>query len=221
MDSTSDQSKPWSNVQAYSLAVICMLVGVVVGYLLHAPSQTVRAKSAMGAPAPGASPQMSGGTPNPEQMKQMGDKMAEPMLAALAKDPNNADLLAQIGSVYFRAQQFPTAIEYYQRAVNVKPTAPLLVALSNSYHYAGLDERAIATLNRALEVDPKWGDALFNLGMLKWQVENNPQAAIETWQRMLKLNPDHPRRAYVESMIARAKQHQNLPAGAKTNKPAL
>jgi tetratricopeptide (TPR) repeat protein len=72
---------------------------------------------------------------------------------------NNADLLAQIGSVYFRARQFPTAIEYYQRAVNVKPTAPLLVSLSNSYHYAGLDDRVIATLNRALEVDPKWGDA--------------------------------------------------------------
>jgi cytochrome c-type biogenesis protein CcmH/NrfG len=143
------------------------------------------------------------------------------MLAALAKDPNNPDLLAQIGSVYFRAQQFPTAIEYFQRAVTVKPTAPLLVSLSNSYHYAGLDGQAIATLNRALEVDPKWGDALFNLGMLKWQVENNPQAAVETWQRMLKLNPGHPRRAYVESMIARAKQHQNIPPSAKTNKPAM
>ena len=35
----SDQdSKFWSNAQTYSMAVICMILGIAAGYLLHAPA---------------------------------------------------------------------------------------------------------------------------------------------------------------------------------------
>jgi cytochrome c-type biogenesis protein CcmH/NrfG len=151
----------------------------------------------------------------------MADKQAEPLLAALQKDPNNPELLAQLGSVYLRAQQFPTATDYYEHATKIKPTAEGFVSLSNAYHYAGQDERAFVTLNQALQIDPKSANALFNLGMLSWRVKNDPQAAIEAWQRLLKTNPQHPRRAEVESLIAKAKQHLNMPAGTKTDKPAM
>jgi cytochrome c-type biogenesis protein CcmH/NrfG len=217
MESTTEQSKLWSDTQAYVLAVVCLVLGIVAGYLLHAPKQVA-------ADVPPASPGMSGmqgRMPTPDQMKHMGDKMAEPILAELQKDPNNADLLAKAGSVYFRAQQFPASAEYYERAAKAKPAAETFVSLSNALHYAGSDDRALEALNRALQLDPESPNALFNLGMLKWQAKNDPNGAVEAWQRLLKANPDHPRRAQVEEMIARAKQHMNLPPGAKTNKPAM
>jgi cytochrome c-type biogenesis protein CcmH/NrfG len=210
----------WTNKQAYALAVICLLVGIPVGYLLGGPSTRAANPAVQNAlrPAPGVAP---GDQVTPAQLKHMADVQAEPLLATLQKDPNNADLLAQIGSLYFRTQQFPIAVEYYSRAAKIKPTAEVLVSLSNSYHYAGSDDLAMEALNRALQIDPKSADALFNLGMLKWQVKNDPEGAVQAWQRLLETNPNHPRRAEVESMIARAKQHMNLPANAKTDKPIM
>jgi cytochrome c-type biogenesis protein CcmH/NrfG len=218
-------SATWTATQTYVTATLCLLIGLVVGYLLRGSATASSMRSAETRPATS----MQVGNPGtadasqvtPDQLKRMGDKQAEPLLPELQKDPNNADLLAQIATAYFRARQFPMAAEYYERAARIEPTSEVLVSLSNSYHYAGSDDRAIETLNRALRVDPKSANALFNLGMLKWQAKNDPKGAIDTWQQLLKSNPNHPRRAQVEGMIAKAKQHMNMPAGTKTDKPAM
>jgi cytochrome c-type biogenesis protein CcmH/NrfG len=223
--------RAWTTTQTYVMAVVCLLIGIAAGYLARGSARPVNISSTptgtpsavqastSGAGAMGGAGAMSQVTP--DQLRHMADKQAEPLLAALQKDPNNAVLLAQLGSVYFRAQQFPEARQYFERSVRIKANAEVLVSLANTYHYGGSDDQAIATLNRALEVDPKSPNALFNLGMLQWQVKSNPEAAIADWQLLLKTNPNHPRRADVENMIARAKQHMNMPAGTKTNKPAM
>lgn len=207
----------WTSTQAYAFAAICLVVGIACGYLLHGPG-----KSALTAPVvrqqtaeQQAMPQTVA-MPTPDQMKHMGDKMAEPVLADLQKDPNNAELLAKVASIYFRAGQFPLAVENYEKSVKIKPTAEGFVSLSNSYHYAGNDDRAFESLDRALKLDPKSPNALFNLGMLKWQVKNDPKGAIAAWEQLLKTNPNHPRKAQVEGMIEKAKKHLTI---AATDKP--
>jgi cytochrome c-type biogenesis protein CcmH/NrfG len=214
MDSTNEQSKLWSNTQAYAMAVVCLLLGVVSGYLLNPPRRT----TASVPPAPQAVG-TANAPPTPEQIKHMGDKIAAPLLASLQKDPNNADLLDQLGSVYFRTSQFPLAVDYYARSAKAKPNADTFVSLSNAQFYAGSADQAIDTLNQALKLDPKSASALFNLGMLRWQSKNDPKGAIEAWQQLLKTNPNHPRRAQVEEMIAKAREHAKMPAPAKSNKP--
>lgn len=216
MDTKDEQPRLWSNAQTYGMAIVCMVIGLVSGYLLHPPKQAVANQQ----PQPSQTA-MSGAAPTPDQMKHMADKAAEPLLASLKKDPNNADLLAQLGSLYFRTQQFAEAVDYYGRSTQAKPNAEVLVSLANAYHYAGTDDKAIDSLNRALEVDPKSANALFNLGILKWQVNNDPKGAIDAWQRLLKANPKHPRRAQVESMIAKAKKHMNMPATTKSETPGM
>jgi cytochrome c-type biogenesis protein CcmH/NrfG len=214
----SEESKPWSNLQAYGFALVCLLVGYAVGYLLHprkpalanAPQTAIRAMNGM-----------PSSMPSPEQLKQMADKQLEPMLAALQKDPSNPDLLAQIATVYLHTQQFAAAVDYYGRAVKVKPTADGYVKLGGAYLRAGSPDQTLDALNHALQLDPKSADALFNLGMLKWRVKNDPKGAVDAWQRLIKANPNFPRRAEVEQMIAQAKQHMNMPAGAKTDKPPM
>ena len=227
--------------QAYAMAIVCLFIGIAVGYLLRGSSKagsipTKQAGAAVAAPSlPAAAPTPAAATSmpaaatptvsnmgqvTPDQLKHMGDKQAEAMLAELRKDPKNPALLVQIGTVYFRTQQFSQAAEYYERAAKIKPSPELFVSLGNSYHYAKSDDRAIEALNHALKLDPKSANALFNLGVLKWETKNDPKSAIECWQRLLKIYPNHPRRTEVESMIARAKQHMNLADNGKTDKPA-
>ncbi|MGE5113028.1 MAG: tetratricopeptide repeat protein [Acidobacteriaceae bacterium] len=207
----------WTSTQAYAFAAICLLVGIACGYLLHGPAKPERAAPVVAQQAAEQQAmQQAVAMPTPDQMKHMGDKMAEPVLADLQKDPNNSELLAKVASIYFRAGQFPLAVENYEKSVKIKPTAAGFVSLSNSYHYAGNDDKAFESLDRALKLDPKSPNALFNLGMLKWQVKNDPKGAIAAWEQLLKANPNHPRRAQVEGMIEKAKKHLTI---AVTDKP--
>jgi tetratricopeptide (TPR) repeat protein len=200
------RSAGWRSTEAYGLAAVCLGAGLVFGYLLHGPSKAttgVRVEAASQAEA-----QPAAAMPSPEHIKQMGDKMAEPLLKDLKSNENNAETLAKLASVYFRSGQYPLAIEYFEKSLKAKPSVDGYVALSNTYHYTGDDEKAIKALNQALAIDPKSANALFNLGMLDWKVKKDPKAAVEAWQQLLKANPKHPKRAQVESLIAKVQSSE-------------
>lgn len=227
---TQSGGKPWTSAQAYVMAVICLLIGIAAGYLMRGSSRpaaavAVQTQATPANVAPAVPAEATSGDTTaqvtPQQLRQMTDKQAAPLLAALQKNPQSPELLAQAGDLYFRGQQFITAADYYARSAKLKPNADVLVSLANSYHYAGTDEQAIAALNAALKLDPKSANALFNLGMLEWQAKHDPKSAIADWQLLLKTNPNHPRRAQVEEMIARAKQHMNMAAGSQSGKSPM
>jgi cytochrome c-type biogenesis protein CcmH/NrfG len=205
-----NQSAPstWSNVQAYGMAAVCLLLGLAAGYFMRG-SQPASTASTASAPQQDAQHASEAGNMQvtPEAMKHMADKQAEPLLAKLEKNRNDAALLAQIGRTYLSAQQFQTAAEYYERSVKIKPDAGVLTTLGGVYHFEGADAKALEAWNRALQIDPGNPDALFNSGMVKWQAEGDPKAAIAAWTKLLKANPNHPQRKQVEEMIARAKAH--------------
>lgn len=217
----SDQDqKFWNNAQAYGMAVICLLLGIAAGYLLHAPAvaSPTLSMSQVSAPAsPAAAPQM----PSAADMKRMADKQVAPLLADLEKRPNDADLLAKIAHAYMAAQQFQSAQQYYEKSVAVKPNVDVLNELAFVYVKLGDLDHGIATLNKALTVDPKNPQLLYNLGYFEWKGKADPKAAIAAWQAFLKADPHSPKKAQVEQMLAQAKKHLSIPPGTKTEKPAM
>jgi cytochrome c-type biogenesis protein CcmH/NrfG len=216
---SQQEPKFWNNTQAYGMAVICLLLGVAAGYLLHAPavaSPSLPATEVV-APAASAAPQM----PSAADMKRMADKQVAPLLEQLQKNPKDKQLLAKIGQAYMAAQQFQSAQQYYEQSVTVKPQPEVLNELAFVYVKLGDLDRAIATLNKAVAIDPKNVHALFNLGYFEWKGKADPKAAIAAWETLLKVAPDNPKRADVEKMIAQAKKHLSIPAGTKTERPAM
>ncbi len=214
-------SASWTSIQAYVLATICLVVGIAVGYLLRGSAGSDSKPQPNAAPAASASVPAMGGQPTPEQLKHMADKQAEPLLAQLQNSPNDAKLLAQAGNVYYDAQQFRTAIEYYDRALRVEPKdANIRTDMGTAYFYLGDSDRAIQEFQTALKDDPKHGQTMFNMGMVQWQGKGDAPAAVATWERLLKTVPDYPERARVEEMLAKAKQHSSIKPGTKTAKPA-
>lgn len=213
----------WTSTQAYVLSVICLLVGVAVGYLVRgsAPTQSTEASAATQTQPGGPMAAMANTQqPTPEELRRMADTQARPLLAQLKAEPNNAQLLYKIGNLYYDAQQYPEAVNYYESSLKIDPKATdVRTDLGTAYHLVGQPDKAIQEFEDVLKIDNKYANALFNEGMVKWQDKMDINGAVSSWKRLLATNPDYPQKDKVQQLISQAEQHQNLKAGIKTDKP--
>ena len=211
----STSSSSWNSTQAYTLSVICLVVGLAGGWFIRGSQGATaveKASTASAATSAGANSQ-----PTPEQIKHMADKQAEPLLAQLQTDSNNPDLLAKIGNIYYDTQQFPPAIEYYQRSLKNRPgDASVRTDMATAYWYAGNPDTAITEFKRALADEPNKPNTLFNMGVVQWQGKMDIPGAIATWQKLLDTNPDYQGKDKVVELMAQVKKHAGLKPGAQT-----
>jgi cytochrome c-type biogenesis protein CcmH/NrfG len=208
MECNESTAKSWRTTKVYGLVVICLLVAGSIGYLARASFRASAVKPQVARPAVAHDSDVK---ITSDQLKQMADKQADPLLARLRQSPGDSFLLAEIGKIYFQTRQFAMAAKYYEDSVRVKPDAAILVKLGGAYHFGGDDEKAIGAWNHALHLDPNNPDALFNIGFVKWQAQGDRKAAIASWQKLLKTNPNHPKRAQVEALLFQAKKHSEAP----------
>ena len=155
------KSENWTSTQAYVISVICLLVGVAFGYLLRgsAPSPVAAVAQAQGqlggngaSAAGGVSANGGAQQPTPEELRQMADTQAQPLLAELKTEPNNAQLLYKIGNLYYDAQQYPEAVKYYDSSLKVDPKATdVRTDLGTAYHLMGQADQAIKRVRRCAE----------------------------------------------------------------------
>jgi len=159
----------------------------------------------MTATSPAPTPQQM---PTLDDMKRMADKQVEPLLEKLKGDPNNADLLNQVATVYRMTHQFDTAATYYQKALQVNPkNVGARTDLASCLFYEGDADGAIAQLEKSLTYEPKHAGTLLNLGVIRWKGKNDATGAIATWQKLLQYYPNFEKKALVEKLIADAKAH--------------
>jgi tetratricopeptide (TPR) repeat protein len=211
----------WTDVQAYTMAVICLLLGVAGGWLLRgSQSPAVSAVAAASAPAPNGMSGAMGGAmnsqPSAEQLRQMADAQAAPLIEKLKLDSKNPDLIVNIGNSYYDAQQYPVAVDYYGRALEIKPSeASVRTDMATAYWYMGDTDRAIAEFNQALSYEPNKANALFNLGLVKWRGKMDVNGAVADWEKLLATNPHYEGKDKVEQLIAEAKKHAGVKPGTK------
>jgi len=143
--------------------------------------------------------------PTLAEMNQIADKHAGPLLEKLKTDPNNTDLLLQVGAIYHSAHRFKEASVYYGKAVQIDPKNVMFRnKLASSQFRNGDVDGAIAQLNHALSYDPNDANSLFNLGTIKLQGKQDSKGALAAWRHLLKSNPQlsSDRRAMVEKLMA-------------------
>jgi cytochrome c-type biogenesis protein CcmH/NrfG len=190
-----------------------LLIGVLGGWLFRGSQSPPAVSESSTALAAG----MDTTQPSPDQMKQMADVQAASLLEKLKSDPENASLLANIGNIYYDTQQYPTAIEYYQRVLKVQPAdTGVRTDMATAYFYTGDADTAIAQFNKALSYEPNKSSTLFNLGIVKWQGKMDIAGAVAAWQKLLATNPNYEHKDKIEELIAQAKKH----AGVKPGTPA-
>ena len=204
-------SSAWSSVQAYSLAVVCLLLGVAVGYFLRgsaAPAVTAAAAETAQAPAgmtPGQIPGVGGsGAMTP----QMIDQSAQPMIEALKQNPNDVATLAKLGNLYYDSQLYQKAIEYYGQILKIQPeNVDVRTDMGTAMFYLGDTDGALKEFDRSLSYNPAHPGTLFNMGVVKWQGKKDPAGAIKAWETLLSKNPNYPEKDKVQQLITHAKDH--------------
>ena len=206
-------------MQAYTLAVITLVIGIAVGYFARgsapatAAPEVAQSAPATAAPAdgagmsagqlPGIGPQQQGGT-SPEMLAQA----AEPLLAKLKANPKDSETLRQLGNIYYDGQAYPQAIDYYSKALEIDPKNPdVITDLGTAYWYTGDPDKAIDEFNKSLAIRPNHPGTMFNLGIVKWQGKKDPAGAVLVWEQLLKTNPNYDQKDQVQMLIERAKMH--------------
>jgi len=214
----------WPVTHVIALSAVCLVVGLVLGYLLRgsAPAASTAKLAAPGMAAPDTAATMPasmphGTAPHPaatlDDMKRMADKKAEPLLAKLKTDPNNAETLNQLGILYRATHQFKEAQGYYEKALQADPkNVNVRTDLASCLYYTGDVDGAIAQLQKSLSYDPKHAGALMNLGIIEWKGKNDVNGAIAAWQTLLKLNPNFPQKEVIEHLITQAQQQSSANA---------
>jgi cytochrome c-type biogenesis protein CcmH/NrfG len=207
---------------SYVIAVICLGLGICIGYLIRGgPASQPAAATAATQAAPPAGMGAMQQQPTPDQMKQMANKQAEPLLASLKQNPNDSEALYKVGNIYYDTRQFPDAVKYYEESLKLRPDATdVRTDMATAYYFMGDPDHAITEFDEVLKQNPTHANALFNEGMVKWEGKGDIAGAILAWKKLVATNPDYPKREQVENLIAKAEAHTKMAPGTKTNKPA-
>jgi len=208
----------WTPERAILLAGACLMLGIAGGWCIprlqigsqHPPIAGAANTATISTPQ-GTKTSPAPAVPTPAQMQELADAQAAPLLDKLKSDPGNPDLLTSIGNLYYDAQRYPVAVDYYARALKARPSdAAVRTDMGTAYWYMGNAVAAIVEFDKALVYEPNNPNTLFNRGLVKWKGKTDGAGALADWEKLLAINPDYKGKEQVKQMIAEVKQHTAL-----------
>jgi len=198
--------RQWTSRQALILATLCLALGIAAGWVIRGFQGTASPQTAIpkqASPVSAADAQQQTGA----QLRQMADAQAAPLFAKLRSNPNDSDAVIAVGNLYYDAQQYPIAVDYYRRALQARPSdSSVRTDMATAYWYLGNVDQAIAEFNKALAYAPTNPNTLFNLGLVKWQAKHDGAGAIADWQKLLNANPEYEQKDKVLQMLSEVKR---------------
>jgi len=136
------------------------------------------------------------------------DDIQKAMPEILKRAPANPDIVAQLANVFLQAGMVGDASELLKLAqTRLKPTASLLTAQAQVQMRSGQKDEAVATLKRALEMDPDYPDALWGAARLAGS-SGDWTEAVALLKRMERVAP--PRLEVLQNLVFAAMQVNDL-----------
>jgi len=137
------------------------LLGLTLGSFVIGPkiaaSKLAGAPVVESTPAETPPPTATGGSPMAGVMQQLAT-----LKAAIAKNPNDADALAQLGDMYMQAAKYPQAAEYLERALAIHDDAAVRMDLGICYKQMNQPDRALTEFQHSATMAPEQWQPLFN-----------------------------------------------------------
>jgi tetratricopeptide (TPR) repeat protein len=107
------------------------------------------------------------------------------------KNPKSLSAWLELGNLYFDTQKYQDAIRAYTKYLNLNPNNPdVWTDLGVMYRRNGNPSEAVSSFDKAIELNPKHEQAYFNKGIVQFYDLGNRDAAMQTWQELIKINPN-------------------------------
>src|SRR5580765_2329594 len=193
------------------------LFGLIAGWILGAEQASVRPQSVA---APAAESQPAGQTA--QAAPQLDQAEVDRLLKVAAADPTNASPRAALGNLYFDAERYKEATEWYEAALKLEPNnADVSTDLGVGYYYLNQPDRALAQFDHSLQIDSKHTKTLLNVGIVRAFGKQDLAGAAKAWEQVLALAPTSPEgQAAKRALDAMKGAHPNLPGGSTPATPA-
>ena len=183
---------------AFLFMAIAFVAGIVVGVIA-----AVFYEEKMPVPPPSIKPSQS--SPAPAVTADI-QKQISMLQGILKEDPKNLKALVELGNLYFDADQFASAIQFYARALEIEPKNPnVRTDMGIMYRKKGDPDRAIAEFKRAAQDDPKHVNSRYNMGVVLLHDKADIKGAIQAWEEYLKVEPTGPRAENIRNQMERMK----------------
>lgn len=173
-----------------AFAISGMLFGVIVGWILGSQQSAGFAPPPAAASAAAPAAAGEGGRP---PAAPLDEARARELVAAASNAPDDPAPRVQLGNLYFDAERYTDAVEWYEQALRLKPNdANVSTDLGVAYYYTDQPDKAIAQFEQSLKVDPKHTKTMLNMGIVKAFGKQDLAGASAAWQQVIATAPDSP-----------------------------
>lgn len=200
-------------------AVIFLAVGFLAGYITDAQMNwNARQKSAQATSAPtemppgGDAASVPAGGAAPQQGLPEGHppidsaSIVKQMETMAEQNPQNVEVRLKLANFLYDQKQYDKAIVWYQHALELDPkNVDSRTDLGTAYFYTGRAKDALQEYDKALAIDPKHEQTLLNSVVVNLEGTHDLAAAQKAWDRLYKLNPNHPALAGLKNQIDAAR----------------
>lgn len=175
---------------AVAFGIAGVFFGLIAGWIIGSQQAGSRP------PAPAASAQTSTAAPAGEQTTRAA-VLDETQVAALKsvaeREPSNAKPRIDLANLYFDAERYQDAIQWYAAALKLQPNdVNVSTDLGVCYYYTNQPDKALAQFEQSLKIDPKHAKTLLNVGIVRAFGKQDLDGATKAWEDVIKLSPDSP-----------------------------
>jgi tetratricopeptide (TPR) repeat protein len=130
-----------------------------------------------------------------------GDRVAG-LVRSLERDPENPEILMDLGNAYYDREDWDHAIGAYEKARRKAPKNPnLLSDLGAAHRNRGEFDLAVAFFQKARQADPDHWQSLLNWLLVEAYDRRDPTAAQPLYDELKRRYPDIPQIERIQEQI--------------------
>jgi tetratricopeptide (TPR) repeat protein len=167
-----------------------MLFGIILGWVLATQQQVASSVPAVPATGTAAEPpaQQTARQPPP-----LDEARVQELTKAVESDPRNVSATTELANLYFAAERFADAVQWYERLLKLQPgDADVSTELAISYFYTERIDQSLTQFDYSLKLNPAHVRTLLQKGVVLAFGKEDIKGATAAWQRVIELAPNTP-----------------------------